>query len=129
MAEGKRNFTFSARRVAGYLIRFLIWLAVILLAIGIVDYLLGWRTLFLYAESLFIAGGLCMAIGALSVMGNWSQTRSFSYQYASSVSSADIATRTRQAMKDAEASYSFSVLAVMAGFSLVGLSILIHQFV
>lgn len=129
MTEGKHKPWFTWRLVPGYLMRFLIWLAVILLATGIVDYLLGWRTLFFYAESLFIVGGLCMAIGALSTMGHWSQTRSFPYQYASSVSDADIATRTKQDMKDAETSYSFSVLAILAGLSLVGLSILIHQLI
>ncbi len=107
--------------------RFLLWLLVILLATGIVDYLFGWRTLFLYAESLFLVGGLCIAVGSLSTMGNWSQTRTFPYQFASSISNADIATRAQQDMKDTEASYSFSVLAILAGFSLVLLSILIHQ--
>jgi len=70
-----------------------------------------------------------MAIGALSTMGYWSQTRSFPYQYASSISDADIATRTQQEMKDVEASYSFSVLSVLSGISLVLISILIHQII
>jgi hypothetical protein len=127
--EGKHSPRLSWRLIGGYLIRLLVWFAVILLATGILDYLLGWRTLFQYAESLFLVGGFFIAIGALGTMGNWSQTRSFPYQYASSVSDADMATRTRQQMKDMEASYSFSILAVLAGFALVGLSILVHQFV
>lgn len=117
------------RWIVGYLKRFLIWLAVILLTTGIIDYIFGWRTLFLYAESLFIVGGLCMAVGALATMGNWSQARSFPYQYASSVSNADIATRAKQDLKDAESSYSFSTLAIASGFGLVGLSLLIHQII
>jgi len=127
MAESNRKISWQL--ASGYLIRFLIWLAAIMLATGIIDYLIGWRSLYLFAESLFFVGGFCMAIGALSTMGSWSQTRSFPYQYASSVSDADIATRTRQQVKDTEASYSFSVLAILAGLSLVGLSILIHQFI
>lgn len=129
MAECHRRSWFSRQLIIGYLIRFSTWLAVILLATGIVDYLFGWRTLYLYAESLFIVGGLCMVVGALATMGNWSQTRSFPYQYASSASQADIITRAKQQMKDAEASYSFSALAILAGLALVGLSLLIHQFV
>lgn len=113
--------------IGGYLKRLLLWLAAILLVTAIIDYALGWKTIYLYAESLFLVGGLCMAVGALSTMGHWSQTRSFPYQYASSVSDADIATRTKQEMKDIEASYSFSVLVILCGFTLVLLSILIHQ--
>ena len=114
-------------QVGGYLKRFLFWLAVIMAVTGIVDHLIGWRTIFLYAESLFLVGGAAIAAGALGTMGNWSQRRSFPYQYASSVSDADIATRTRQELKDTEASYSFSILAILSGVSLVLLSILIHQ--
>jgi hypothetical protein len=117
------------KQVGGYLKRFLLWLAIIMAGTGIVDYLFGWRTFFLYAESLFLAGGAAIAVGALGTMGNWSQRRSFPYQYASSVSEADIATRTRQEIKDTEASYSFSVLAILSGFSLIILSILIHQII
>jgi hypothetical protein len=114
-------------QVGGYLKRFLFWLAVIMAVTGIVDHLIGWRTIFLYAESLFLVGGAAIAVGALGTIGNWSQRRSFPYQYASSVSDADIATRTRQELKDTEASYSFSILAILSGVSLVLLSILIHQ--
>jgi len=114
-------------QVGGYLKRFLFWLAVIMAVTGIVDHLIGWRTIFLYAESLFLVGGAAIAVGVLGTMGNWSQRRSFPYQYASSVSDADIATRTRQELKDTEASYSFSILAILSGVSLVLLSILIHQ--
>ena len=116
-------------QVGGYLKRFLFWLAVIMAVTGIVDHLIGWRTIFLYAESLFLVGGAAIAVGALGTIGNWSQRRSFPYQYASSVSDADIATRTRQELKDTEASYSFSILAILSGVSLVLLSILIHQVV
>ena len=114
-------------QVGGYLKRFLFWLAVIMAVTGIVDHLIGWRTIFLYAESLFLVGGAAIAVGVLGTMGNWSQRRSFPYQYASSISDADIATRTRQELKDTEASYSFSILAILSGVSLVLLSILIHQ--
>lgn len=116
-------------QAGGYLKRFLFWLAVIMAVNGIVDYLIGWRTIFLYAESLFLVGGAAIAVGALGTMGNWSQRRSFPYQYASSVSDADIATRSRQELKDTEASYSFSTLAILCGVSLVLLSILIHQII
>ncbi len=129
MVEAERKPQFSWKMIGGYATRFLLWLLVILFATGIVDYLFGWRTLFLYAESLFLVGGLCIAVGSLTTMGNWSQTRSFPYQYASSAGDADIATRTKQEMKDTEASYSFSVLAILAGLTLVLLSILIHQFI
>lgn len=129
MADSKPPSIPLIRLIAGYALRLLIGLAAILAATGIVDYVIGWRGWFLYAESLFIVGGLCLALGALGAMGNWSQTRSFPYQYASSVSSADAATRARQDMKDVEASYSFSFLALLCGFALIGLSLLIHQLI
>jgi len=129
MVEAKRKPWLSLSMVGGYLKQFLLWLAVILLVTAIIDYLFGWRTIFLYAESLFFIGGLSIAIGAMSTRKHWSQTRSFPYQYASSISDADIATRTQHEMKDVDASYSFSVLAILSGFSLVLLSILIHRII
>jgi hypothetical protein len=127
MSEAKPKSAQLWNQVGGYVKRFLFWLAIIMAVTGIIDFLIGWRTLFLYAESLFLVGGLAIAVGALGTMGNWSQRRSFPYQYASSVSDADSATRAQREVKDTEASYSFSVLAILSGFSLVLLSILIHQ--
>jgi hypothetical protein len=129
MSEGNPKSSLLLNQIGGHLKRFLLWLSVIMAVTGIVDYLIGWRTIFLYAESLFLVGGAAIAVGALGTMGNWSQRRSFPYQYASSISDADIATRTRQELKDTEASYSFSILAILSGVSLMLHSILIHQVV
>lgn len=113
----------------GYAKRFVLYMAVVLVIIAIVDLVVGWRTIFLYAESLFLAGALVMTIGALSTMGHWAQTRNFQYQYARSVSDSNLLERAQADKKDAEASYSFSTLAISIGFGLVALSILIHQII
>jgi hypothetical protein len=129
MKENTKQPWMKKQQFIGYLSRFLIWLAAIMAVTGIMDFILGWRTLFLYAESLFIVGGACIAIGAMGTMGRWSATRNFPYQYASSVSDANMSERTQQDVKDTEQSYSFSTLAILAGFTLVCLSILIHQII
>jgi hypothetical protein len=115
--------------IVGYAKRITIWLAAAMAALAVIDYIAGWRTLFLYAESLFLGGAAVMTIGAGSTMGHWMQTRRFDYQYASSVSDANLAERTQQANKDAEASYAFSTLAIITGLILVLLSILIHNLI
>ena len=48
MVEAKRKLWISLNIVLGYRKRFLLWLAIILLVTAAIDYLLGWRTFFLY---------------------------------------------------------------------------------
>lgn len=115
--------------ILGYAKRIALWLAICLAALAIIDYLAGWRTWFLFAESLFIGGAAVVTIGAGSTMGHWMQSRRFDYQYASSVSDANLLERAQQANKDAEASYAFSTLAIITGLILVLLSILIHSLI
>jgi hypothetical protein len=117
-----------AQAVTRYAMRILIWLAFLLPALAVLDFFIGWRTMFLYAESLFILGGGLTAIGALSTMGHWTQGRNFKYQYASSVSDANLAERAQIEKRDDEATYAFSTLAIASGSILILLSILIHQF-
>jgi hypothetical protein len=129
MVEKTKHPWITKKLFIGYLTRFLVWLAVIMAVTAVVDLIFGKRTLYWFAESIFIVGGACIAVGALSTMGRWSGTRNFPYQYASSVSDANMTERTQQDVKDTEQSYSFSTLAILAGFSLIGLSILIHQII
>lgn len=115
--------------ILGYAKRIALWLVICLAGLAIIDYAAGWRTWFLYAESLFIGGAAVVTVGAASTMGHWRQTRSFPYEYASSVGDANLAERAQQAKKDAEASYAFSTQAIATGVILVLLSMLIHNLI
>ncbi len=106
-----------------------VYLAVLLVAIAIIDLIAGLRTLFQFADSLFLAGGLVVTVGAASTFGHWGQDRSYQQQFARSVSAASLEERTQQQVYDDEQAYSFASLAIFSGFMLCLLSIVIHQFI
>jgi hypothetical protein len=102
---------------------------VLLILTAVVCYLIGWRTLYQYAEGLMWAGAIVIGIGATSPLGFWEQTRSLPYQYASTSMGEDVHSRIRRENKDAVRSYAYMYLMFFAGVFLIGLSILIHQFI
>jgi hypothetical protein len=102
---------------------------VLLILTAVVCYLIGWRTLYQYAEGLMWAGSIVIGIGATSPLGFWAQTRSLPYQYASTSMGEEVYSRIRRENKDAVRSYAYMYLLFFAGVFLIGLSILIHQFI
>lgn len=84
------------------------YLGIFLAVLIVLDLTLGVRTLFAFADSLFMAGGVVVSIGGLAAIGK----------------------RVPDPVGEGEEpTYSFSSLAIGSGFILVLLSILIHQFI
>jgi hypothetical protein len=83
--------------------------------VGVVCWLGGWRTAYLYGGGLFLAGAAAIVIGLSSLVGGWGITRGFDYQYARSVSEQGIGGRTQQAMRDIGRSFRFQILMTSVG--------------
>jgi hypothetical protein len=94
-------------------------------AMALVCWVGGWRTARDYANALWLIGAGSVALGALSVIGNWGVTRSFSYQYGQSAGQQDIPGRTRQAMADLGSSYWFSLVTAAVGILSIAFATLI----
>jgi hypothetical protein len=103
--------------------------AVLLILTAVICYLIGWRTLYQYAEGLMWAGAIVIGVGATSPLGFWAQTRSLPYQYASTAIGEEVYSRIRRENKDAVRSYAYMFLLFFAGVFLIALSILIHQLI
>ena len=93
-----------------YVKRLALGLVVILVGMAILDYIVEWRTVFLYANSLFVAGAVFITIGAFLALPTWRKEDDSSNGVGL-------------------AKYPFYSLSIAGGFSLVLISILIHQFI
>jgi hypothetical protein len=77
--------------------------------------------------SVFVSLGLgAWALGALSVLGEWKITRSFSYTYSSSVSHAGSAKRVKQLTRDILGAYRFLIHCFLVGIILIGIGVWLY---
>ncbi len=53
--------------------------------VGLIYWMAGWQTIEQYAKALMWVGLLSIGIGLMSVQGQWDSTRSFDFQYSTSV--------------------------------------------
>jgi hypothetical protein len=88
---------------------------VLLIVVALVCWLAGWRTTAQLATGLMWAGVATVAVGVLSVMGNWGLTRDSGYLYAQSVSHQSMQERTSQALRDSLQGYNRAIIAGAAG--------------
>ncbi|NOX44724.1 MAG: hypothetical protein GXO72_03155 [Caldiserica bacterium] len=95
-----------------------------LAALGL--YLAGARDARQYGSVFAMLGLGAWAVGALSVLGSWGSTRSFSHQYPSSVSRSGSPERARQLMRDTLATYGFLIRCSLVGAILVGVGALLY---
>lgn len=89
-----------------------------LAALGL--YLAGARDARQYGNTFGMLGFGAWALGALSVLGGWGITRSFSYQYPSSVSRGGLVERARRLMRDTLGAYGFLIRCFLVGAVLMG---------
>lgn len=87
-------------------------------AVGIVCWVIGWRTLFQIGQGLLIAGVGSVALGILSTMGNWNVRGSFNYQYSRSAAHQQIGERASQDTRDLFGSNAFMIVTLLAGMLL-----------
>ncbi len=88
---------------------------VIALVTAVIVFVTQAFSIFQYGVTLFIVGGLCAALGALSTVGGFSNRGDWRYQFGRSVSVADIPERTQQEVTERTAREGFVVIVAIAG--------------
>ena len=94
------------------------------IAIVAILLLIGWRQRWVlegYREGFQYTGLLTIGVGLFGIKGNWDTTRSFSYQYSTSVIDQSNWERTQQNIVDFALAFSFMLLMLIVG----GLNLLI----
>lgn len=79
----------------------------IFVAVGLICWLVGWRTLHQYGTGLMLAGAAALLFGAYSVSGSWHGGRSFDYQYAASAGVDSTHKSAKRERDEANSSYVF----------------------
>jgi hypothetical protein len=95
-----------------------------LAALGL--HLAGARDMSSYGNTFGMLGFCAWVVGALSLFGRWGSTRSFSYQYGSSVSPAGIGERAKQLVRDTLEAYRFLIRCLLVGSILLGIGALLY---
>lgn len=128
MAE-QTNQHFTKENIKEYLRDLLFIEAGLLVLTIIICYLIGWRSLYQFAEGLTWAGAIVALFGASAPLGFWRQTRSLPYQYASTRTEEELYTRIRRDHKEGEKAYAYMFLFFFAGVIAILLSVLVHNLI
>jgi hypothetical protein len=92
----------------------------------VIGWLAGWRDPFRFGGALFIAGGVAIVVGVMSLYGTFGITRHGWYLYAQSAGPADALGRLKRQVQDTERSYGFLALMSASGVLAMALGILIQ---
>ena len=112
-------------RLIGTILGLTILVSLIVLVFGMVS---RWNTPVQYSNGFFMAGVLVIIFGIFSVAGGFEQRADFSILYAESVGQASIAERTQRMVAEINQRYGFMVVLIGVGILLIGISIIIGQF-
>ncbi|HDM23037.1 MAG TPA: hypothetical protein ENG20_04560 [Methanomicrobia archaeon] len=95
--------------------------------IATIMYVLENWTLRTYVNFLTVAGFAAVCIGSLSLLGHWESTRSFKYQYASSVGKRSIPEHTKRLFTELTENYGFFILMFVTGGILILISVAVDK--
>ncbi|MGH2582139.1 MAG: hypothetical protein ACRDFQ_04505 [Anaerolineales bacterium] len=129
MEEPKVSDPFTPQTLYEYIRDIVIIFLAILFFTTLIGLVIGWRSLYQFAEGLVWGAAIVMLLGAAGPMGFWRQTRSLPYQYASTRTDEELFERIRRQHKEGEKSYAFMYIFFFAGLIALGLSILIHTLI
>ena len=101
----------------------------ILTATGLACWLIGWRTLIEYSNSLIWMGVALMVVGISSFFGGASLNSKLGYQYGKTVMPNSMQDRAQQNVTDTAASISFTTRAGLAGFITIGVGYLVRLYI
>lgn len=87
---------------------------VILVVLGLIGWRQGWD-IEGYRNSLQYTGLLVIGLGLFGIKGNWDTTRSFSYQYSTSVIDQSSWERAQQTIVDFSQAFGFMLLMFLVG--------------
>jgi len=83
--------------------------------IAVVGYFRRWETGFQYGEGFSFGGFAIIGVGVLSLIGFWSSTRDFSYQYSQSAGNQSILDRSVQLSSEVLQKFSFQIDTILSG--------------
>ena len=112
-------------RLAGKILGTVVGISLILLLLG---YFLQWDNPVKYSNAFFWAGAILIIIGVFSVTGGFQQRGNFGMTYAQSAGNANIAERNQYMAADITQRYGSMIFLVVAGLLLIGVAVLIGQF-
>ncbi len=101
----------------------------VLAATGLICWLIGWRTLIDYSNSLIWLGLAVMVIGISSFFGGASLNSKISYQYSKTVMPNSMQDRAQQNVTDTSASISFTTWAGLVGFLTIGIGYIVRLYI
>jgi len=95
--------------------------------VALYGWLRGWQTAVQFSNGMFVAGAAVIILGGLAVVGGFTSRGNFAITYSQSVSAASGPERTKQMLVEILRGYNVLVFSVIAGITLIGLSILIYN--
>ena len=98
----------------------------IFVAVGLICWLVGWRTLYQYGTGLMLAGTAALVFGAYSASGSWHGGRSFDYQYAASAGVDSFRKSANRERDEANSSYTFFGKMCVIAFLPIAVGILLQ---
>ena len=91
----------------------------IFVIVGLLCWLLGWRTWWHYGRTLVIAGALCTGIGMMSVIGGTTGSADPNLQYLESIGQSLPYETTKLRVLDAYGRFQFTIVTGLAGLTAV----------
>jgi beta-lactamase regulating signal transducer with metallopeptidase domain len=112
-------------KIVKWLIKYIIYIAVTFLGIGIISYAVSRATGMEFAETLQYAGIICIVLGLLSVVGNLNTTTNVSYLQSRSISEKPFGESAREDFESRDKSFKFLSIIGIVGLVLIMASMLI----
>ena len=99
----------------------------IFVAVGLVCWFGGWRTVYQYGNGLRLAGTLAIGLGFLSLVSNWQTPHGFGYQYNRSVSGQSLQGRRGQTVIEFAQNLKLLIQMVIIGILSIAVGTLIQS--
>lgn len=112
-------------KIVIWLIKYIIYIAITLVVIGIISFVISKATGMDFAEVLQYAGIVCIVLGLLSVVGNLNSTTNVTYLQSRSVSDKSFGDGARDDFKSRNTSFRFLSIMGIVGLVLIIVSMLI----
>lgn len=98
----------------------------ILVAAGLVSWVIGWRTIYQYCDAVVLGGMIAISIGLWTFWQEWTVNRTLTYLHAQSMTDQDGHKRIRLLRKDDDAGYRFFFALFLAGLVAITIGALLQ---
>jgi hypothetical protein len=112
-------------KIVRWLIKYIIYISITLIVVGLASYAISKATGMAFAETLQYAGIICAVLGMLSVVGNLNTTTNVTYLQSRSVSEKSFGESAKEDFESRDKSFKFLSITGFAGLVLIMASLLI----